>query len=57
MSFGLTSVQDTAIDEQDYVDIGLFFANICESLHRGLGRRQLNELSQSVFEAIAQLTM
>src|ERR1700753_1245553 len=43
-------------NEKDYVDIGLFCADACQALDRGLNGRQLDELSQSVRGAIGQLT-
>ena len=44
------------INEQDCVDLGLSCADVCKALDRGLKGRRLDELSQSVFEAIQQLT-
>ena len=43
-------------NEQDYVDLGLSCANICKALERGMGGKTLNDLSQSVCDAINQLT-
>ena len=43
-------------NKQDYVDLGLDCADVCRALDRGIGGRQLNDLSQSVCEAIEQLT-
>ena len=40
----------------DYVELGLACAEVCKALDRGMNGRQMNELSQSVFEAIEQLT-
>ena len=40
----------------DYVELGLACAEVCKALDRGMNGRQMNELSQSVFEAIGQLT-
>ena len=48
--------QDTMANEQDYVDLGSTCANVCGVLDRGLNGRQLDELSQSVLEAIRGLT-
>ena len=45
------------INEEDYVDLGLACADVCRTLDRGMRGRRVNELSQSVFEAIEQLTM
>ena len=44
-------------NEEDYVKLGLACADVCIALDRGLGGKQLNELSTSVCEAINQLTM
>ena len=44
------------INERDYVELGLSCADICTALDRGLNGRRVDELSQSVFEAIQQLT-
>ena len=44
------------INEEDYVDLGLACADVCRTLDRGMRGRRVNELSQSVFEAIEQLT-
>ena len=43
-------------NKSDYVDLGLSCANVCEALDRGMNGRKLDDLSQSVREAIAQLT-
>ena len=49
--------QDSMINERDYVELGLSCADICTALDRGLNGRRVNELNQSVLEAIQQLTM
>jgi hypothetical protein len=43
-------------NQQDCVDLGLSCADVCKALDRGLKGRRLDELSQSVFEGIQQLT-
>ena len=43
-------------DKVDYVKLGLTCADVCEVLNQGLDRRQTDQLSQSVLEAIQQLT-
>lgn len=43
-------------NKQDYVELGKSCAHVCQALSRGLKGRQLDELSQSVLEAIGQLT-
>jgi len=45
------------INEQEYVELGLCCSDICRALERGINGKKLNELSQSVCEAISQLTM
>ena len=45
------------INETDYVDLGLACAEICTVLERGMNGKRLDDLSQSVCKAIAQLTM
>ena len=44
------------IIETDYVELGLACADICTALGRGLGEKKPDDLSQSVSEAIGQLT-
>ena len=55
--FRLTRSQDTMVNEADYVDVGLFCADICRALDRGMDGKKLEDLSQSVCDAINQLTM
>ena len=43
-------------NKTDYVELGLACADVCEALDRGMNGRKLDDLSQSVREAIAQLT-
>ena len=45
------------INEVDLVDLGLACADVCRALDRGMGGRPVDELSQSVFEAIQQLVV
>ena len=52
----LTLSQDTVVNEQDYVDIGLSCADICKALERGMGGKKLDDISKSVRDAINQLT-
>ena len=56
MGFRLAFIQDSTVNEQEYVDIALYCADICGALDRGVGREGLDDLSQSVREAINQLT-
>ena len=44
------------INEEDYVDLGLACNAICTTLDRGLNGKRLNELSDSLVDAINQLT-
>jgi hypothetical protein len=44
------------VNELDYVELGLFCADICRALDRGTDKKQLDEFSQSVRDAIGQLT-
>ena len=44
------------VNEQDYVELGLSCADVCQALDRGLNGRQLGELNRSVLGAIGQLT-
>jgi hypothetical protein len=44
------------MNKTDYVDLGLACAEVCKALGRGMGGRRADELGQSVFEAIEQLT-
>ena len=45
------------VNEIDYIDLGLACADVCRALDRGMGGRRADDLSQSVFEAIGQLTV
>lgn len=44
------------VNEEDYVDIGLACAEVCTALQRGIDGKRLDQLSQSVLEAIEKLT-
>ena len=43
-------------NQNDYVDLGQTCADACLALSRGLEGKSMNELSNSVCEAIKQLT-
>ena len=45
------------VNKLDYVELGLACADVCRALDRGVNGRRLDELSQSVSEAIEQLAM
>ena len=51
-----THLQDTMVNEQDYIALGLACADICKALERGMGEKKLDDLSKSVCDAINQLT-
>jgi len=44
------------INQMDYVELGLACAEVCTALDRGLDGKRLNDLNNSVCEAIKQLT-
>ena len=49
-------MQDSMMNKADYVELGLACADVCKALDRGMEGRRADELSQSVLEAIEQLT-
>jgi len=55
MSLWFTCVQDSKINERDYVELILSCGDICTALHRGMDGKKLDDLSQSVRGAINQL--
>ena len=44
------------VNDTDYVELGLACADVCKALDRGVKGRRVDELGQSVVEAIGQLT-
>jgi len=40
----------------DYIELGLACADVCTALDRGLSGKRLDDLNNSVCEAIKQLT-
>ena len=46
--------QDSMMNITDYVDLGLACAEVCKALDRGMDGKKLDDLSQSVREAINQ---
>ena len=56
ISFQVQTYQDSMANKSDYVELGLACANACKALDRGMNGRKPDDLSQSVREAIAQLT-
>ena len=45
------------VNQRDYVELGLNCADVCRALERGTSGKKLDDLSQSVYDAINQLTM
>ena len=43
-------------NEREYVELGLGCGDICRALERGMSGKKLDDLSQSVCDAIGQLT-
>ena len=48
--------QDRVANKQYCVNIGLFCAEICKTLERGMGNENLNDLSEPACDAINELT-
>ena len=44
------------VDRVDYVELGLACADVCTALDRRLNGKKLNDLDDSMSEAINQLT-
>ena len=44
-------------NKEDYVELGLFCAEVCDALCQELKGRQLEDLSQSALRAIEQLAV
>ena len=51
----LTCDKESMANKIDYVELGIACADVCKALHRGMDGRGLDDLSQSVREAIHQL--
>ena len=49
------SIQDTMGNKQDFLDLGMFCADVCKALCRALDGSGSDELGESVHEAIRQL--
>jgi len=43
-------------NEADFVELGLACADVCKALARGTDGRRVDQLSQSILDAIEQLT-
>jgi len=52
----LTRSQESMINAMDYVELGLSCSDICRALDRGVDGKKLDDLNQSVCDAINQLT-
>ncbi|KAF9787276.1 hypothetical protein BJ322DRAFT_1019728 [Thelephora terrestris] len=55
VSILLGMIKDTMANEQDYVDLGLHCAKICETLRRGMDKTKQEDFSKCLCEAITQL--
>ena len=44
------------VNREDYVELGLTCVDVCTALDRGLDGKRLNDLDNSIREAIEQLT-
>ena len=42
-------------NKAEYVELGLACADVCKALHRGMNGKKVDDLSQSVREAVNQL--
>ena len=56
MGFRFTHIQDSMANKTDYIELGLACADVCRALQRGMNGRRPDDLSDSVREAITQLT-
>jgi hypothetical protein len=45
------------VDNPNYVGLGISCADVCRALGRGISGKKLDEFSQSVYDAINQLTL
>jgi len=51
----IESIQDSMVNQIDYIELGLACADVCIVLDRGLGGKRLEDLNDSVCDAINQL--
>ena len=49
-------MQNTMDNKDDFIDLGLSCADVCEALDRGLNRRRSDRLGEPVQKAIEKLT-
>lgn len=52
----LKYAQDSRLNEEEYIKLGIACAEVCIALSRGMNGKRLEDLNQSVSEAIVQLT-
>jgi hypothetical protein len=52
----IESIQDSMTNEADCIELGRVCADVCIALSRGLNGKLLKDLSDSVSEAVKQLT-
>ena len=57
IGYELKCVKDDLINQVDYVELGLACAEVCAALDRGLKGKGLDDLNDSVCDAIKQLTL
>ena len=48
-------IQDSTINDRDYIELGLSCARICSGLHWGVDGKKLDDLTQPLRQAINQL--
>ena len=53
----LKYAQDSRLNEEEYIKLRIACAEVCITLSRGMNGKYLEDLNQSVSEAIVQLTM
>ena len=53
---GFTRNQDSMANRTDYVELGLACAEVCKALDRGVNGRRMDDLSQTLLQAIGRLT-
>lgn len=49
-------IQNTMDKKDEYIDLGLSCADVCEALDRGLNERKSDDISESAHKAIEKLT-
>ena len=51
-----THNQDSAVNDPDHVELGLLCADVCRALDQGTNGKKPDEVGQSVYDAINQLS-